>query len=132
MDSTHGSGIPPVEHAGEHPEFPQLVQELRSDLGASLVAYIAGANETRTVRIWAESSPFAFHPDDAVEQRLRLAHTVLVIVRAHFDAQTVASWFQGMNPTLSDHAPAWIIRERPVTEAEPLVLTAARTFLAEG
>ena len=50
--------------------FPELVSELRSVLGARLVAYLGSVKETRAVRQWADGER---EPSEEVRNRLRVA-----------------------------------------------------------
>lgn len=110
--------------------FPDVVSELREILGAQLVAYLGGVGETSTVAQWADGSGRT--PSTATQQRLRTAFQVAVLLREHESVQTVAAWFQGMNPALQDVAPARLLRERDLDEVAPQVLAAARSLVALG
>lgn len=105
---------------------PQIVDELRSVLGAKLVAYIAGVSETRTVREWVETGG---RPAPVTEDRLRLAHRVVTLIGHSEGAGIVPAWFQGMNPQLGDRAPARVLHEDAFDEAGPRVLAAATAFI---
>ena len=107
-------------------DMPQVVDDLRRALGAKLVAYIAVVTETRTVREWAEAGR---RPAPAAEQRLRLAHRVVTLIRASEGAGIVPTWFQGMNPMLGDRSPARVLREDDFDDAGPKVLAAATAFV---
>src|SRR5680860_1562512 len=107
-------------------DMPQIVDDLRRVLGAKLVAYIAAVTETRTIREWVET---ARRPSPAAEQRLRLAHRVVTLIRASDGAGIVPTWFQGMNPMLGDRSPARVLREDDFDDAGPRVLAAATAFV---
>lgn len=109
-------------------DVPNLVTELRSILGAQLVAYIAGVKETRAVRQWAEGD--ARQPQPKQEQRLRLAYRVSTLLLDQDAPRVVQAWFQGMNPQLDDVAPARFIRDSDGGDAR--VLAAAQAFAANG
>jgi hypothetical protein len=111
-------------------DTPVLVKALRDLLGAKLVAYLGGVRETRAVRQWAEGTRAV--QDKADELRLRLAYQVASLIAEHDDADVVQAWFQGLNPQLDDRSPARLLREGELDEVGPLVLTAARTFAANG
>jgi hypothetical protein len=106
-----------------------LVAELREVLGAKLVAYLAGVQETRAVRQWAEG---ARRMPAETEARLRLAYHVAGIVAESNGHRVVQTWFQGMNPQLEDRAPARLIREMHPNQIGPEVLAAARAFARLG
>ena len=105
----------------------EVVVRLRAVLGAKLVAYIANVNTTSIVRAWADG---AARPESASETRLRTAVEALVILSEALDPVTIATWFQGMNPTLGDEAPARVIRISEPHAADDLLM-AARSMLIE-
>ncbi len=107
-------------------DMPQIVDDLRHVLGAKLVAYIAAVTETRTVREWVTTGR---RPAPAAEQRLRLAHRVVTLIRASEGVGIVPTWFQGMNPMLGDRSPARMLREDDFDDAGPRVLAAATAFV---
>lgn len=89
-------------------EPPALVVELRSVLGAKLVAYIAGVDETRTVSDWAEG---AYAPTSETTEVLRMAYRIVRRMEQSAGGPAIAAWFQGMNPLLEDRSPARVLRE---------------------
>lgn len=107
---------------------PVLVKELRSMLGAQLVAYLGGVEETRAVRQWADGQRDI--SSAAVLDRLRLAFQIAKMLTQHDSPAVVQAWFQGLNPTLDDWSPARLLREGSLAETGPQVLTAAREFAA--
>jgi len=48
------------------------------------------------------------------------------------DPRVVQAWFAGLNPQLDDRSPARLLREGDLHEVGPLVIGAARAFLAGG
>lgn len=109
--------------------FPDVVEELRTVLGARLVAYLGSVRETRAVNQWADGSR---EPAAEVQQRLRVALQIALTIAASESAQVAQAWFQGLNPQLDDRSPARLLREGDVNEVGPLVITAARAFLVGG
>lgn len=105
----------------------EVVVRLRSALGAKLVAYIAQANNTSIVRAWAEETA---HPEPDEDARLRIAVEAFIILAENLDVVTISTWFQGMNPLLSDESPARLIRNFGPLDAED-VLVAAKFMLLE-
>src|SRR5699024_9627376 len=105
----------------------QIVEALRDLLGARLVAYLGGVQETRAVRQWADGERA---PSAAVMQRLRTAYHVAGLLREKDSAAVVQAWFQGMNPQLEDVAPGRVLREGDLEQAGPRVLAAARAWIA--
>ncbi|MDQ3430633.1 MAG: hypothetical protein M3467_00065 [Actinomycetota bacterium] len=108
---------------------PGLVDELRSLLGARLVAYVGAVRETRAVRQWAEGERT---PSEAVVRRLRLAYRAAATITSKDSAEVAQAWFQGANPHLGEVAPARLLREGDLDEVGPLILAAAKAFAADG
>jgi hypothetical protein len=117
------------EHAMRAP-FDAAVKELREVLTARLVAYIGGVRETRAVHQWADGTREV--KSGEVEDRLRFALQVALLLSDHDAPRVVQAWFQGLNPHLSDRSPARLLREGDLDEVGPLVLAAARAFLVGG
>jgi hypothetical protein len=108
-----------------------VVKELREELGAPLVAYLAGVKETRAVHEWADGTREIRGLDR--QQRLRIALRVALVLRAKDSAAVAQAWFQGLNPKLADHSPARMLREADdVEEVGRQVLAAAQAFSAVG
>jgi hypothetical protein len=108
-------------------EAAELVDSLRSILGAQLVAYIAAVNETRAVREWAEG---VRRPRPAILHRLRTTYRAALFLERREGRAIVQAWFQGLNPSLNDRSPARVLREGDGDEAGIAVLAAARSFAA--
>lgn len=107
-----------------------LVSQLTEQLGASLVAYVAGVRETRAVRQWAGG---ARQPSPQAARRLRLAFQAAgMITEAGNPPTIVQAWFQGLNPHLEDVAPARTIRDQDPDTIGADLLAAARTFARVG
>ena len=94
------------------------------------MAYFGGVRETRAVRQWAEGSRAVQSPSD--ERRLRVAYEIARLIGEKDSPGVVQAWFQGLNPQLDDRSPARLLREGDVDEVGPLVLAAARAFVANG
>jgi hypothetical protein len=110
-------------------DFPTVADELRSLLGARLVAYLGSVKETRAVHEWADEGR---KPSEPVQRRLRLALQVARMIAERDDSAVVQAWFQGLNPELDDRSPARLLREGDLDEVGPLVVAAARAFLIGG
>ena len=109
--------------------FPELVEQLRSLLGARLTAYLGAVKETRAVHEWVSGERT---PSELTQHRLRTALQVAIVV-ADADGPTVAqAWFQGLNPQLEDRSPARLLREGDLDEVGPAVIAAGRAFLVGG
>jgi hypothetical protein len=105
-------------------ELARFLQEL---LTRRLTAYVAGVQDAKTVTRWANGDVAEIR-DLAVEQRLRTAYEIALVLLGDESAQTVRAWFLGMDPRLDDTSPAEAIREGRLKEA----MAAARAFAAGG
>ena len=108
----------------------ELVARLRALLGATLVAYLAGVQETRAVRQWAEGTRQI--AGAGTQARLRVAYQAAILIAERDDPAVVQAWFQGLNPALADRSPARLLRDGDLDEAGPHVLAAARQFAASA
>lgn len=124
----------PDLHAYNHAHrlpFEDCVKELGEVLGYKLTAYLAEAQDVRTVKGWANGSHEVRRREE-LEPRLRLAlHAALLIREADSD-QIAQAWFQGLNPQLDDWSPARLLREQSLDQAGPQILHAARAFVVGG
>ncbi len=119
-----------AHHSAMRLEPAVLVKELRDLLGAKLVAYLGGVQETRAVRQWADGTRVVSGGDDL--QRLRVAYHAARLLAERDSPSVVQAWFQGLNPALADRSPARLLREGEVDVVGPQVLAAARQFAAVG
>ena len=123
----------PELRAHEHAmrvSFDMAVTQLRELLTPRLVAFLAGVRETRAVHEWADGVRDVRSP--IVEDRLRFALQVALLLADHDDRRVVQAWFQGLNPHLGDQSPARLLREGDLGEVGPSVMAAARAFLVGG
>jgi hypothetical protein len=111
--------------------LPKVVEELVGLLGPKLVAYIAGVGETRAVNEWANGERA---PRAPLSNRLRMALRLALMISSIEGRNTplLQAWFLGLNPELDDRSPARMLREGDLDEIGPVVVGAARTFMAEG
>lgn len=109
--------------------FPEVVAELRTLLGARLVAYLGSVQETRAVHQWAAG---VREPSEQTQQRLRIAMQVALTLAERESSQVAQAWFQGLNPQLDDRSPARMLRDGELDEVGPAVIAAARAFLIGG
>lgn len=100
----------------------QVVQELIDLLGLTVVATIAGVNETRAVTQWLNGRK----PQRA--NVLRFALQLARMIALKDDATMARAWFQGTNPGLDDRSPALLLRSRPLEEIQGSLMAAARSF----
>jgi hypothetical protein len=107
-------------------DFPTVTRELTDVIGKKLTAYIGGAKDVRAVDRWiAGNLPYR----DA-EDRLRFAYRVASSLNSGDHASVVQAWLTGLNPELNDRSPIRLMREGNLDEVGPLILGAARAFLA--
>ena len=98
-----------------------IAEYLQGVLGQRLTAVIAGVSDAKAVGQWAKGGRTP-HPE--AERRLRDAYQVTQLLMQREAADTVRTWFRGMNPHLDDEAPALALATEPAR-----VLQAARAFL---
>jgi hypothetical protein len=67
-----------------------------------------------------------------VQQRLRLALQVALMIADADGPEVARAWFQGLNPQLDDRAPARLLRDGDLDEVGREVVAAARAFLVGG
>lgn len=108
----------------------RLITDLRELTGSKLVAYLAGARDTRIVRTWADgTSPI---PDQSVISRLQAALVAAQTLVQRDSPTVVQAWFLGRNPALGDRPPAEVLRTADVDRSLDAVIPAAREFAAGG
>jgi hypothetical protein len=105
----------------------ELVSALQARLSRRITAYIAGVDNAKTVTRWA-SGEVTVVRNHEVEQRLRTAYEVFLLLMNYESANTVKAWFIGLNPQLGDIAPIDALREGRLTET----VAAARSFTIGG
>lgn len=104
-----------------------LVSELRALLGAKLVAYLGGVNETRAIRQWADGARRV--SSRGAVNRMRIALQSARLITQCDSPQVAQAWFLGLNPILADRSPAMVLREACDLEvAGAEVIAAARQF----
>jgi hypothetical protein len=88
-------------------EMPEVLFYLRDHLGSEVTAYLSGADSPDLFARWVEggAQPQADH-----EQRLRPAYEAARSIVQAYDDETARQWFGGMNPSLEDTAPAYVLR----------------------
>lgn len=105
----------------------ELATSLQHALSRRLTAYIAGVNNAKTVNRWANGEVTEIR-DPFVEQKLRVAYEIYLLLMNFEASPTVKSWFIGLNPQLGDVAPIEAIREGRLKDA----IAAARAFTVGG
>lgn len=115
-------------HRAALQRFPKVVEDLVNLLGAPLVAYLTNVTETRAVRQWIAGERV---PHPSTQTKLQLALQVAKYLEDEGEDGAIEAWFQGLNPSLSDHAPAELIRATERMELPSIgrqILAAAKEF----
>lgn len=112
---------------------PGLINQLRSLLGAKLVAYLGSVTQTQVVNRWCDPDDTLTPPVEVVD-RLRVAHQVTTLLCETYTPPVIQAWFQGANPRLDDTAPARLLRGGEPERSAQEVHMAALIFagVAEG
>lgn len=105
----------------------ELVSALQARLSRRITAYIAGVDNARTVTRWASGEVTTVR-DHEMEQKLRTAYEIFLLLTNYESVNTGKAWFIGLNPQLGDVAPIDALREGRLRE----VLSAARAFTVGG
>jgi hypothetical protein len=128
---TAGSATSPVVNRLHRQSLEAPVREvvalLQDLLSRRLTAYIAGVKSGRSITRWA-SGEITDIRDPEVEQRLRTAYEIALLLLEHDSRQVVRTWFIGLNPDLGDIPPVEMLRRGHLRET----LDAARTFVVAG
>lgn len=102
----------------------EMAGYLCQHLSEEVTAYLSGLNETETVRAWTRG---ALVPDPEQLSRLEVAYgAALCLVPVCKDEMT-RTWFFGMNRSLREKAPAYVLRHWS-SEERAAVLSAAQQF----
>jgi hypothetical protein len=115
-------------HRSTVQRFPKVVAALVDLVGAPLVAYIANVSETRAVRQWISGERV---PHPTTQTKLQLALQVARYLSEEGEDGAIEAWFQSLNPSLSDNAPAELIRDAERTQLSSIgrqILGAANEF----
>lgn len=105
----------------------EMATFLQGLVGQQLTAIVAGIDDPKAVGKWARGERA---PRGEAERRLRAAFQVATLLALGESEQTARAWLMGMNPLLSDRAPAVVFAED--AEGGARVMRAARAFLAHG
>lgn len=112
----------------EEPELEDLSEVLgylQEHLGPEVTAYLSGADSLALVERWTEGTA---QPQASHEVRLRPAYEAARYVVEAYGDETARQWFFGMNPSLQDTAPAYVLRHGPPEQWE-VVVPAAMEFV---
>lgn len=102
---------------------PELVSQLVSQLGPTIVAAIAGARDRQLPGQWSIDNGMS--PEPASLRRLHAAHQIWCAVAAVGGRDIARAWFLGSNPRLNEVPPYLAIRDGEFDE----VRSAAGAFI---
>ena len=103
----------------------QLVAELNTHLGPTLVAALAGVRDSKASIGWAKKDGPT--PRAATYERLLMAHRVFAAISTVENQFVARAWFIGRNPRLDEQSPIMKLREGDLAEVQ-----AACTAFIEG
>jgi hypothetical protein len=95
-------------------DIADIAQFLQETLGQKLVAFIADANDPKTVGQWIKR---AHKPRQDAEERLRMTFQIFHLLQNEESPHTVRAWLIGMNPQLDDESPAEVIHAGRLRDA---------------
>jgi len=105
--------------------LPEVVRQLNSHLGPTLVAAAAGVKDRGLPTKWAR--PDGPRPRPAAETRLLKTHALFFSIAQAESDHVARSWMIGSNPLLDDDTPITAIREDRYKD-----VSAAATAFLEG
>lgn len=106
-------------------DIHEVVRQLNTHLGPTLVAALAGARDRKLPIRWAKSDGPTPGPD--YQRRLQLAHRLWTTVAGAESDHVARSWFIGGNPLLDEDTPITAIRE----DRSKRVVAAATAFIED-
>lgn len=101
----------------------ELVRQLNSHLGPTLVATLANVKDTKLPHKWAQ--PDGPEPRTGSMSRLQAAYRCWTEISNAESDHVARAWFIGANPRLGEQAPVMCLREGD----EARVLAAAAAFV---
>lgn len=104
-------------------DIHELVRQLNSHLGPTLVATLAHVKDRKLPHKWAKVGGPEPRPES--HARLLVAHRVWTDISNAESDGVARSWFIGANPRLGEESPIFALREG----SEKAVLAAAKAFV---
>lgn len=101
----------------------ELVRQLNSHLGPTLVATLANVRDRKLPHRWAQVDGTEPRPES--KSRLIMAHRIWSLISNSESDHVARMWFIGANPRLGEVSPVMKLREG----AEAEVMSAARAFV---
>jgi hypothetical protein len=106
-------------------DIHEVVRQLNTHLGPTLVAAVAGTRDRKLPIRWAKST--GPRPGADYQRRLQVAHRLWTSVAGAESDQVARSWFIGANPLLGEDTPITAIRE----DRSKQVVAAAAAFVED-
>lgn len=104
----------------------EIVRQLNSSLGATLVATLAGSKDPKISYRWARSG--GPEPRPGAQARLQLAHRAWTAVSGVEGEHVARLWFVGANPWLDETSPIEAIKDMRAKD----VMAAATAMTEDG
>lgn len=106
-------------------DIHEVVRQLNTHLGPTLVAALAGTRDRKLPIRWAKLAGPT--PGTDYQRRLQLAHRLWAMVAGAESDHVARSWFIGGNPLLEEDTPLTAIRE----DRRKQVVAAATAFVED-
>jgi hypothetical protein len=94
---------------------PELVRQLISHLGPTLVATLADVKDPKLPHKWAKADGPT--PRDQTLIKLQMAHRIWRLISSSDSDSVARAWFVGSNPRLDEESPIFVIRSGRGSEA---------------
>lgn len=104
-------------------DIHELVRQLNSHLGPTLVAALAGVRDTKLPHKWAKAGGPT--PQDKSLARLQAAHRAWSMISNADNHSVARAWFIGINPRLGEESPVMALRDDQLKA----VIAAATAFV---
>jgi len=98
-----------------------IVKRLVEIAGIVVTGSVGGVKDERAVRCWIAKDR---HPER--ELQLRFAYRIAKMIAGACGPHVVQAWFKGSNTSLSDRAPALLLRDDFSDETQQAILSAVR------
>ena len=115
-----------VERQAVAGDISHLARFLQDHLGQRMTAYLSGIRDPKMVGQWAAGK---VQPRPLPSFRLRSAYQAARYLVDAYGDETARAWFFGMNPSLDDEAPAYVLRHGSTPDDWRYVVAAAKEFV---
>ncbi|MHB1475468.1 MAG: hypothetical protein ACYCV4_17960 [Dermatophilaceae bacterium] len=106
-------------------DIHEVVRQLNTHLGPTLIAALAGTRDRKLPIRWAK--PDGPTPGTDYQRRLQVAHRLWTLVAGTESDHVARSWFIAANPLLEEDTPITAIRE----DRRKQVVAAATAFVED-